>query len=331
MQNPIEQQVEQVIQYRKQLIAVETKCSQFQGDVPAQVWLELVEISRRLEQAEEQIRQACHKLAGEVNQLRGEIMTQLSDYNHWRDQIRQVEEQFLLYIVRPGYQLKLAVRQRERLEQAYQRIYEGIQREGYPNQEELAADIHRVLAHDAAASEVQEDVPDETLEQEESLYDTLINVTVDDVEEAISREELVKEFKRIVIPKIHPDTSNTSNEVFINVYESYKKGDPLLMEAYIAEYRGEIAPEKEADVLESFDQINNLWKRYQRLLIRLARRFEGLKKDLTQQELENPEKIKPKFADQRQEILSRIQDEAEKILYWRGKIEGLLKDNLGDS
>ncbi len=323
MQNHIDRQVEQVIQYRKRLTAVESRRRQFASEVPKQIWQEFVELSRQLEQAEQTIRQTCQQLTLDTNQLRAEIIAKLKAYNHWRNQTRQIEEQFLLNIVRPGYQLKHAIRQRELLEQTYQRIYNEIQSEGYASKEELEADIRRVLAFDETASEVQEEAPDDTLEQEEALYDTLVNIQVDDVEEAISRETLIKDFKRIVIPKIHPDTSDTPNEVFINVYEVYKREDPLLMEAYIAEYRGDIQTEQAEDVLEGLNLIRAYLKQYQRLLIRLERKFARLIHQLTPEELDNPEDLKHKFENQRLEIIQRIQREAEMILFWREKIENL--------
>lgn len=326
MQNDIDHLVERIIQYRKQLTAVEYKRGQFQQDVPAEIWSELIEISHRLEQAEEHVRQTCLGLVGEVNQIRSEIISKLEQYNHWRNQLRQTEEHFLLNIVRPGYQLKLAIRQREKLEIEYQRIYERIQREGYASRVELEGDIHRVLTHDDAASEVQEEVPDETLEQEELLYDVLTKTNVDDVLDSISKDELISEFKRVVMPKIHPDTSETPPEVFITVYEALKREDPLLMDAYIVEYRGEIQPEQEEDVLETLDKTKGFWKRYQRIFVLLERRLDQLKKDLTMQELENPAKILEKLEHQRQEILARIHSEAEQILYWREKIEDLVKE-----
>ena len=326
MQDENNRLVELVIQLRKQLAAAETRRGLYQQDVPTEVWTAFVEISLRLEQAEEQVRKTCHGLAGEVNQIRCEIMDKLEQYNHWRRQMRQTEEHFLLNIVRPGYQLKLATRQREKLESEYQRIYNSIQREEYSNRIDLDADIHRVLAHDDATAAVHEEIPDETLEQEKRLYDVITNANVDDVVDVISRDEIIKEFKRVVIPKIHPDTSDAPADVFINVYEVFKKEDPLLMEAYIVKYRGEIQPETDENVLEVLDQTNSIWKRYQRVLIQLERRFNQLKEDLTSIELDNPAKVLQKLEHQRQEILDRILREAEQILFWREKIAGLAKE-----
>jgi hypothetical protein len=323
MRNTFEQQVEHVIQCRKQLAEVEDRRGQFKKNVPAGIWQELVEISHRLEQAEQKVRQTCQEIAGEVNRARLEIISTLEQYNHWREQVRQVEDSFLANIVRPAQQLKHAIRRRELLEREYQRIQTGIQCESYASQQELEADIRRVLSHDDATLDADAEDPDEEKSEDEELLERLEETTVEDVVEAISREELVKEFKRVVLPKIHPDTSDTLDEVFKTVYEVYKKGDHLLMEAYILEYRGEIQPDRDADPLESLDRVNKTREYTQRLAVRLQRRVERL--DLTVQEKEDPKRLWENLKLQLQEILARIQSEAEQILHLHTRIEDLVQ------
>lgn len=325
MRNAFEEQVEHVIQCRKQLAEVEARRGQYENNIPAGIWQALAEVSLRLEQAEEKVRQVCRELAEEVNQARLEIISTLEQYNAWRDQMRQVEDTFLANIVRPGQRLKRAIRQRELLESEYQRIQAGIQREAYASLQELEADIQRVLAHDETTFEEDAEDLDEEKLQGEELLERLEGTTVEDVVEAISREELVKEFKRVVLPKIHPDTSNTPDEVFKTVYEVYKKKDSLLMEAYIVEYRGEIQPDRDADPLESLDQVRKTREHTQRLAARLQRRVDRLKQDLTAQEKDAPKRLWENMQQQLLEILARIQSEAEQILHWHDKIEDLVQ------
>ena len=142
----------------------------------------------------------------------------------------------------------------------------------------------------------------------------------------IPMDELVKEFKRVVLPAVHPDTSDTPDKVFETVFEVYKKGDPLLMEAYIIEYRGEYQTDRDADPLGSLDQVLKTQERYQRVSVHLQRRVDRIKQNLTTQEIEDPVKLQENMQQQRQEILTRIQSEAEQILAWRAKIEGLVQD-----
>jgi len=326
MQESVEHQVESVIQYRKRLKEVENRRGRYLQNVPAEIWQELAEVSRGLEKAEQKVRQTSRELAGETNQIRIEIISTLERYNHWRDQMRQVEGLFLANIIRPGFYLKQAIYHREYLSQEYDRILTRIQRAGYASQEELDTDIRQVLTYGDITFDEHEKVSDEELLQDGEAPSQFDEVNVDNLVEAISREELVKQFKRVVLPRIHPDTSNTPVEVFKTVYEVYEKGDKLLMEAYIIDYQGEIQPDEETDPLECLDQVQKEQRRYHRLSTHLQRRVDRLKQDLTTQEMEEPGKIQETMHQQRQEILTRIQSEAEQILYWRDKIEGLVQE-----
>lgn len=325
MQDSIKRLIESVVQYRKHLAEVESRRGQYKKNVPAEIWQQLADVSHRLEQAEENVRRTCREVAASVNQTRADITATLEEFTRWREQMRQVEDLFLANIVRPGHHLKRAIRQREYLQQEYHRILAGIQREGYASQQQLEADVHGVLTDEDMAFDAQAESPDEDLPQDEDIFETFDEVSVDDLVEAFSKEELVKEFKRVVLPKVHPDTSNTPPEVFKTVYEVYKKRDFLLMEAYIAEYQEELQLEQDADPLESLDQVLNTQRSYLRLHARLQRRVDRLKQDLPTQEMQDPVNLQEKMLQQRQEILARIRSEAEQILLWREKIEGLVK------
>lgn len=315
----------EIVQLRRQLLDLETRRSQYQQNVPMEIWQQLTEVSHALVQAEQRMVEICQQIAAEVNQIRDEVIATLSEYNHWREQMREIEVLFLANIVRPGHHLKRAIRQREHLESEYRRIYISIQQGNFATQQELETEIRHVLAQSDVAVEILEEDQDEEWLDKEKPAGSLTEISVDDLVEAISIEELIKEFKRVVLPKVHPDTSNTPTEVFKTVFEVYKACDPILMEAYIIEYRGEIQPKVDADPLKELDQLLNTQQRHQRLSMRLQRRVDRIKQELTPQEIDNPEKVQDKMKQQRQEILDRIQAEAEQILYWRDKIESLLR------
>ena len=92
-----------------------------------EVWQQLVEVSHRLNQAEAVVARLNQETKAEINQLREAIIAMLGQYNHWWEQMRVMEELFLVNIVHPGYYLKQAIRQREYLEQEYGRMQRGIQ------------------------------------------------------------------------------------------------------------------------------------------------------------------------------------------------------------
>ena len=318
-------QVESVITLRQKLFEVEARRSRQDKNIPPGTWQDFLDISRQLEQAEASIRQICGEITNEINQVRERIKSSLEEYNHWREQMREVESLFLAYIVRPGHHLKAAIRQREFLQEEYQRLLAGVQQGKFTSLQELEAELRLVLSRGNLAEETTTEEEEQEELWEEEPFKKIQEMSVDDLVEVFTREELIREFKRVVLPKVHPDTSNTPPEVFKTVFEVYKKGDPLLMEAYIVEYRGDILPQIEGDVLENLEQVLKTRAYTLKLHARLQRRVERLKQELSPQELEDPGKLQEGMKVQRQEILRRIQVEAEQILHWRAQIESLVE------
>jgi len=324
MEDEIQRYEKIIIQLRKNLADLELKRLQSLSNLPDEVWQEFADVSYRLDKAEQKVKGFFKQIINDLNHTRSDIIESLEGLILLQEQIRNIEDQFMLNIVRPGYQLKKVMQQREFLEAEYHRIYKQIQRAGYTNQVDLEQDIRRTIST-AKADEDQsyEEYQEQIKEDAPDLAYQWMNV--DEVMEEISKEELIKEFRRIVIPAIHPDTSNTPAEVFNTVYDAYKKEDTLMMEAYIIQYRGEIVVNADADPLEILDRLSDLLKRYQRIAARLQRRVDAVKTEMANLELEHPEKVQDNMRMQRQEILQRIQAEAEQILYWREQLEGLVK------
>jgi hypothetical protein len=325
MKENIQHYEKEIILLRKQLADLENKRLQYQSNVPAVIWQELANVSHQLEQAEQKIKDFNVEIIGDLNHARAQIITSLEEFMHLQEQMRHIEDQFMVNIVRPGYHLKQAIRQREYLEREYDRIYKKIFREGYTDTLELEQEIRRVISVGKVEEEAQsyEEYEEQTQEENPSLASPWMDV--DDLLDVINKEELIKEFKRVVLPAVHPDTSTTPVEVFKTVYEVYKKEDPLLMEAYIIEYRGEITTKEDADPLEDLDKASILLKRYQRVAVWMQRRIARVKEEISTLELDHPEKVQENMQIQRQEIIKRIQHESEQILYWRERIEGLVQ------
>ena len=96
------------------------------------------------------------------------------------------------------------------------------------------------------------------------------------------------------------------------------------MEAYVVQYRGDIVPDPIEDPFLVLDQIDQHRDNYAEIKSRLDERIDRLQKELTPQELDDPEKLKQTLRSQQTEINKRIQEEAEQILQLRQKIEGLV-------
>jgi hypothetical protein len=324
MEEDIQHYEKQIIVLRRQLADLENKRSQYQSNIPAEIWQELTNVSHQLEQAEQKIKDFNVEIIGDLNQARTQIISSLEEFMHLQEQMRHIEDQFMMNIIRPGYHLDKAIRQREYLEHEFDRMNKKILRAGYSDLLELEQEIRRVISIGKVEEEAQVYEEPEEQTQEENPSMAYHWIDVDDLLDEINKEELKKEFKRIVLPAVHPDTSTTPVEVYKTVYEVYKKEDHLLMEAYIIEYRGEIVANEDADPLEDLDKASELLKRYQRVALWMQRRVARVKEEISTQELDHPEKVQDNMQIQRQEILKRIQHESEQILYWREQIEGLV-------
>ncbi len=324
MEEDIQPYERQVILLRKLLADLENQRGQYQLNIPEEIWQSLADVSYQLEQAEKKIKDINKEIIVDLNHARTQIITSLDEYMHLQEQMRRIEVQFMVNIVRPGYHLKKAIRQREYLEHEYDRIYKKILRAGYGDPLELEQEIRRVISAGKVEEEAQSYEEHEEQNQEENLSLTYPWIDIDDLVDEINKAELIKEFKRVVLPAVHPDTSSTPGGVFETVYDVYKKGDTLLMEAYIIEYRGEITDQQDTDPLEDMDNTSKLLNRYQRVAVCIERRVARVKEEISTQELDHPEKVQDNMQIQRQEIIKRIQHESEQILYWREQIEGLV-------
>ena len=109
--------------YRRQLADLEKQVKPG-SEVPEDLWEEIQKLSEALDKEVRRAETASRAIAKQVNDTRTAIIETLEKYNHWREQMRQVEDLFLVHVVRPGYRLRQAVHQREFLESEYHRYAE---------------------------------------------------------------------------------------------------------------------------------------------------------------------------------------------------------------
>ena len=254
MENEKDKLRDQIVQLRKQLAELEAR--RIRGDLTSHpgIWNDFLTYSTNLEKAEQSITNQNNKILDEIYQLRNNIRKTLSEFNHWRLQMRNSEKLFLSNILRPGYVLKQAIRQRKFLEQEYNRILAGIERYQYTSLEVLNEDIRQVLNHGETAFEADEESLKDEIIAEEKNRRIPENFGLEEMEETFNKDQLIRDFKRTVLPAIHPDTSDTPEEVFRTVYEVFERKDYLLMEAYVVEYSDEATIEPDRDVLEVQDK-----------------------------------------------------------------------------
>lgn len=328
MKNENQETIERIIQLRKQIAILENKIAQYETDVPGELFKEFVETCRWFDDEEQKVRAASAEKSKQVNIFREKIIEKLQEYNQWLEQMREFEALFLAYIVRPGYRLKQAVHQREYLTKQYKRISRSIETAKYTIIEELNEDIHDVLSFEDDIYEEDQENMEDYVQQEKNPYEDLFQFDVNDLIEEFQKESLVRDFKRIVLPANHPDTSEAETDEFIKVFAIFKNRDYLLMEAYIAQHKGDVEMDLEKDPVEGFEEICEYQEQYQKLNARLEKRIKQIKKDMISKELEKPDQLREKLLRQQEEIRKRIQDEGEKILELREKIKNLSQNFL---
>ncbi len=262
-------------------------------------------------------------ISQDVRECKAQITANLEEYNHISRAMRELEKFFMVNFLRPGYILKQARDQRAYLEKEYQRIRASINNHLYKSIQELEAEIHNVLVHsDNAYQADQRSFEDEQVKAV-NLWEIVENLDPQDVAADYDEGQITDDFKRIVLPATHPDTSDTPREVFLTVMGVYKAQDFLLMEAYVAQYREEDEPDEAQDILTTHEKLSQRQREYHQLSGRMERRLKAIKKELDPQELDHPEKIKENILKLREEVKRSIQLETEKIFELRFKIQEL--------
>jgi hypothetical protein len=246
-----------------------------------------------------------------ANEVRGDVVRTLGSYIDVAARKQELEEAFLTRLLPAGYRLREAIDERRRLEAACRGIRAGIERGDYGDAGEIAAEVRRVLRHDAepcdgshheepraAAGEPQDEPPDEPQD--------------DGLDEA-ERRRILGDFKRIVLPKVHADTSEAPFEVFDAAHAAYRSKDHVLMEAFVIQYRGELAA-CDRDRLA----------RYRSAARRLRRRLRLLRESMAVPgELGDAYALRRRIDARHKELRRAIDGEAERVLRLRACLESL--------
>lgn len=278
-----------------------------------------------LDQSEQALMQINSQTASEINLLRTQIIDSLDQYNRWRRRMREMEISFLANVLRPGYILKQATRQKSYLEKEYARIRAAIINGDYESIQALEVDIQRVLAYSEHAFEADERSFKDEQFQENVLLELAKNIDAQNFVEDKNEAQIIQSFKRTVLPAIHPDTSDTDQETFLTVFEAYTTEDFLLMEAYVVQYQGDLEIDDQDDPIKVQDSLSTNYADYQRLAGRLDRKLKSLQKDLTIEEIEEPDKLERHLKQQQEELRRLISIETQIIFDLRQKIEGLIQ------
>jgi len=261
-----------------------------------------------------------HRLADEINNTGAEIVNQIDEYNHLTEQMSDVEQFFYTQVILPASQLKILIEKRKFLEREYKRIKKELKQMMFSDRSLLEEEVKNILK-EAEVDFIYKEA-DKSKTEENRSYQSFEEFN--DIIDEKTKKEITKEFKRIVLPKIHPDTSETDEDDFNRIMDTYRKKDFPLMEAYIVKYRGKIEPDRDNPEL-FIDLYSSYYKIYNRLLDKLNKRIKRAKEEITQKEFENPELIEREINDQHNEIRKKIYEEMKKISELKKRFEFLLE------
>ena len=315
----------QILELRQQLSKLENQRKGSDPDSGSEIWQEFLDLSLELDKCEQAIIGINNEMLEDINHLQERISRKIDEYNHWRQKMREVEKLFLVNILRPGYVLKQARRQRKYLEEAYEDIRTGIIDRRYHSLQEVEVHIRKILVHGEHAFEADSRSFTDEQVQEQNLWQLAEDLDPIMISESQEEDQILQDFKRIVLPAVHPDTSETPKDVFLTVFSAYQAEDYLIMEAYVTKYQGKISIDENDDPLDVERDLMQVQQRYHRLAGRLDRRLSALMKELTREELEDSEKIRDLLLKQREELRELIQRETEKVFDLREKLEGLIQ------
>jgi hypothetical protein len=249
-----------------------------------------------------------------LNFLREQVNSTLEEYLDLCVKMSESERSFFTEVVLPGQQLKLTTEKRKFIEKEYTRICENIEWGVYTKRKEIETDVKETMHR----AEIEFVIGDERGEQDTEIEKSpLLQLEKDDPNDIYDEEEkkeILREFKQIVIPKVHSDTSDTRFEVFDLVMRIYKQRDYLLMQAFTIKYLDEITlAESTNELTEYRDTLKKYSSDWPIVLDRLKARVEKAKEEMSPKELENPEKVKKQLRNQNREIRQALYAEVERI------------------
>lgn len=316
---------QEIMNLRKHLSELETRRLRNGANADPELWQSFMMINEMLVRHEDSLTLINAGIDDDIRQLKVQISANLEDYLRWARSMQEMEKSFAVNVLRPGYILKQATRQRKFLEKEYARLRSAIVEEHYPTLQPLEADIQKILAHsDSAYQPDQRSFVDEQIE-ENDLWKTIANFDTTDLVVGDQEDEIEQDFKRFVLPAVHPDTSDAPNETFLAVMAVYKARDYLLMEAFVSQYNPLIKFDDQQDVVATYDKLCEEQNAAHSLSERLTRRLDALKKELSKEEVDQPEQVLQNLNHQREEIKQLIQSETEKIFQLRENIQRLVQ------
>ncbi|WP_181785955.1 hypothetical protein [Streptomyces phytophilus] len=252
-----------------------------------------------------------------TNDVREQVVRGLAEYVGLAARMREFEDAFSAQVLHAAQQLHEVIGRRKHLEAELERIRSRIDRGGYGSADEIEDDVRAVLdaaRADAEAADADAASPGEAEEPADA--------TGDGLDEA-ARKRILRDFKRIVLPSVHADTSDTSFSDFDIAYSAYKARDFVLMEALVVQYRGPVGAAEDDGRTVTREEAEARLREYRAAARRLEDRLRALRREITQDERDHPEQTRQRMRERNEQIRRSIDAEAERVLLLRRRLETL--------
>jgi hypothetical protein len=251
----------------------------------------------------------ANAIVRETKDVREAVVSMLEMYLELSAKMQEFEDIFSIKILSAAAELFAIRTRRKRLEIAVRRIQTRHADGEYGSEDELKDDIETALefpdvVEDPTAMEAPPDGDGAELD-------------------AITKERIHRAFRRIVLPRVHSDTSDADVSEFEVAWSAYKSRDYTLMEAFVIRYQDDIGV-SEGDRRLTPAELRERLKAYQKAHRRLDRRLAVLQQEVTVAEIKAPEWARERIEVQAEKFRQSILEEAERIRDLEEALESLL-------
>ncbi|MGH3377866.1 MAG: hypothetical protein ACRDP6_24345 [Actinoallomurus sp.] len=237
-------------------------------------------------------------------------MSALIQYLELSERMREFEDTFSTQILSAAGELFMMRTRRKQLEVELKRIQAKLDNGEYKNDEEIMEEVDAAL-----------EFPEVDATGVDAITDMLGSDGSIELD-SVTKERIYRSFRRIVLPRVHSDTSDAGFSEFEIAYAAYKSKDYTLMEAFVIRYQDDIGLEEDGQLL-TLMQLSTRLKEYQAAQKRLGDRLSVLQREITSAEIKAPERARRRMEEQGEKFRQAIMEEAEKLRRLQNSLESL--------
>ncbi|HEX6472985.1 MAG TPA: hypothetical protein VF069_28100 [Streptosporangiaceae bacterium] len=250
----------------------------------------------------------------ETKDVQDAVVSALIQYLELSERMREFEDAFSAQILSTAGELFMMRTKRKQLEAAYDRIRKKMNNGEYGDDGEIREDVDAALQFLDIEADALDAVPGE--------QNRTSGWTDSDELDTATKERIYRAFRRIVLPRVHSDTSDADVSEFEVAFFAYQSRDYTVMEAFVIRYRENIGLEEDGQLL-TLAQLTTRLKEYQSAQKRLDNRLRVMHKEVTSAEIKAPEQARKRMEEQGEKFRQAIMDEAAKLRGLQESLESL--------